>query len=106
MVALAPDVLLVADYVCLGQSCPLLLYWGIIVVAALALIQAMRELRLAQMNVSLCVLIYEILAKYFASHWSFTAKGLMLVLCGGLLLMTNVFIIRNRKRAVVQEVVK
>ena len=68
-------------------------------VSVLALVQALRKLRLFQMNTSLCVLIYEILVKYLSSDWSFTAKGLILLACGIALLISNVFIIRGRRLA-------
>ncbi len=80
----------------------LLLY--ILVVAALSLVQALRKLRLFQMNLSLGVLLYEILVKYLMTDWSFTAKGLILLACGLALLFTNVFIIRGRKQAAAKEV--
>ncbi len=68
----------------------------ILIIAALFLANALRNLRLLQMNISLCVLIYEILGKYLSSDWSFTAKGLLLLVCGFALLASNVFIIRRR----------
>ena len=71
----------------------------ILVVAGLALVQALRNLRLLQMNLSLGILIYEILVKNLVSDWSFTVKGLLLLFCGIVLLLSNIFIIRGRRQA-------
>ncbi|MBR0458345.1 MAG: hypothetical protein IJJ26_03835, partial [Victivallales bacterium] len=65
----------------------------------LALVQALRNLRLLQMNLSLGILIYEILVKNLVSDWSFTVKGLLLLFCGIVLLLSNIFIIRGRRQA-------
>ena len=75
-----------------------------LVVASLALIQALRSLRLRQMNLALLVLIYEILFKYLASDCSFTVKGIILLACGAALLSSNIFIIRRRRKMAAKEV--
>ena len=81
------------------DASPFPLYLVILVVASLALVQALRNLRLLQMNLSLGILIYEILAKNLASDWSFTAKRLLLLFCGIVLLCSNIFIIRGHRQA-------
>ena len=93
--------LLLGAFVSLTHAPHILFYVGTLTVAALALVQALRKLRLLQMNLSLGILIYEILVKYLdtASGWSFTEKGLILLVCGIALLCSNVFIIRSRRQA-------
>ena len=91
--------LLLGAFVSLTHAPPILLYAGTLVVVSLALVQALRNLLLLQMNLSLGILIYEILVKYLASDWSFTVKGLILLACGIALLCSNVFIIRSRRQA-------
>ena len=81
-----------------------LLYLVVLVVASLALIQALRSLRLRQMNLALLVLIYEILYKYLDSDCSFTTKGITLLACGAALLSSNIFIIRGRRNMAAKEV--
>ncbi|MBR0458332.1 MAG: DUF2157 domain-containing protein [Victivallales bacterium] len=80
----------------LPQFCVFLL---ILLVSGLALAQALRNLLLFQMNLSLCVLMYEILVKYLATDWSFTIKGVILLACGAALLVSNIFLIRGRRQA-------
>lgn len=80
-----------------------LLYLVVLVVASLALIQALRNLLLRQMNLALLVLIYEILYKYLESDCSFTVKGIILLACGIALLSSNIFIIRGRRSMAAKE---
>ena len=54
--------------------------------------------KLGYVNHGACLLLFLILAKFFASNVSFTAKGVLLILCGVLLTTVNVMFIR-RKRA-------
>ena len=83
------------------------MYLYILALAAVALWHALAKLKLLQLNLALCVLLYEILVKYLSSDWSFTAKGIIMLLAGGIaLLATNLFVIRKRKGAEAQEVAK
>ena len=93
---------LLAGVACLLGT-PFLLYLVVLVVASLALIQALRNLLLRQMNLALLVLIYEILYKYLDSRCSFTTKGIILLACGIALLSSNIFIIRGRRSMAAKE---
>ena len=85
----------------------IIMYLYILALAAVALWHALAKLKLLQLNLALCVLLYEILVKYLSSDWSFTAKGIIMLLAGGIaLLATNLFVIRKRKGAEAQEVAK
>lgn len=94
IVALLPLAAIICGIV--GDIGNICIYLLVIVIAALALLEALQCLSLKQMNVSLCVLLYEILAKFLSSDWSFTAKGLILLGCGITLLVVNVIVIRKR----------
>ena len=99
LVALLMIGFLAAVFVYLIPLPQILMYLYLLAVAGLSLAHALRKLRLFQMNLSLGILIYEILVKYLASDWSFTAKGLILLVCGMALLFSNIFIIRGRRQA-------
>ena len=57
-----------------------------------------RKLRLSYANIGATLLLWLILAKFFASHLDFTVKGLVLILSGVAITVLNVVFIRLRKR--------
>ena len=59
-----------------------------------------RKLRLSYANIGAALLLWLILAKFFASHLDFTVKGLVLILSGAAITVLNVAFIRLRKRRV------
>ncbi len=97
---------LVAGMAILLSRIDFLLYLWVVVIASLALIQALRHLFFWQMNIALLALIYEILAKFFESSCSFVVKGITLLVCGAALLSSNIFIIRRRKKLAAKEVAR
>ena len=56
--------------------------------------------RLAEMNSGVVLLLWLILAKFFASHADFTVKGLVLISAGIMLAVLNVILVRMKKRRV------
>ena len=57
-----------------------------------------RKLKLSYANIGAALLLWLILAKFFASHLDFTVKGLVLILSGVAITVLNVVFIRLRKR--------
>ena len=54
--------------------------------------------RLADMNFGVVMLLWLILAKFFASRADFTVKGLVLISAGIMLAVLNVVLVRMKKR--------
>lgn len=53
--------------------------------------------KLRYVNLGACLLLFLILAKFFASNVSFTIKGIVLIVCGAALTAVNVSFIRRKK---------
>ena len=74
------------------------LYVVSLVLALGVLASGVRKLKLSYANIGAALLLWLILAKFFASHLDFTVKGLVLILSGVAITVLNVVFIRLRKR--------
>ena len=74
------------------------LYVVSLVLALGVLAYGVRKLKLSYANIGAALLLWLILAKFFASHLDFTVKGLVLILSGVAITVLNVVFIRLRKR--------
>ena len=74
------------------------LYVVSLVLALGVLAYGVRKLKLSYANIGAALLLWLILAKFFASHLDFTVKGLVLILSGAAITVLNVVFIRLRKR--------
>lgn len=77
-----------------------LLYFASIGLALVTIAYGICRLKLSYANIGAALLLWLILAKFFASHLDFTVKGLVLVLSGVVITVLNVVFIRLRKRRV------
>ena len=75
------------------------LYVVSLVLALGVLAYGVRKLKLSYANIGAALLLWLILAKFFASHLDFTVKGLVLILSGAAITVLNVVFIRLRKRS-------
>ncbi len=73
-------------------------YIASLVLALGVLAQGVRKLKLSYANIGAALLLWLILAKFFASDLDFTVKGLVLILSGAAITALNVVFIRLRKR--------
>lgn len=76
------------------------LYVVSLVLALGVLAYGVRKLKLSYANIGAALLLWLILAKFFASNLDFTVKGLVLILSGAVITVLNVVFIRLRKRRV------
>ena len=83
-----------------GVDCDSSLYVVSLVLALGVLAYGVRKLKLSYANIGAALLLWLILAKFFASHLDFTVKGLVLILSGVAITVLNVVFIRLRKRRV------
>lgn len=74
------------------------LYVVSLVLALGVLAYGVRKLKLSYANIGAALLLWLILAKFFASHLDFTVKGLVLILSGVAITVLNIVFIRQRKR--------
>ena len=74
------------------------LYVVSLALALATLAYGVRKLRLSYANIGAALLLWLILAKFFASHLDFTVKGIVLILSGAAITVLNVVFIRLRKR--------
>ena len=93
----------VALYVSLVATMPspglaLPIYAASLALAAAVAAWGTAKARLAEMNSGVVLLLWLILAKFFASHADFTVKGLVLISAGIMLAVLNVILVRMKKR--------
>ena len=81
-----------------GVDCDSSLYVVSLVLALGVLTYGVRKLKLSYANIGAALLLWLILAKFFASHLDFTVKGIVLILSGVAITVLNVVFIRLRKR--------
>ena len=74
------------------------LYVVSLVLAMGVLAYGVRKLKLSYANIGAALLLWLIVAKFFASRLDFTVKGLVLILSGVAITVLNVVFIRLRKR--------
>ena len=74
------------------------LYVVSLVLALGVLAYGVRKLKLSYANIGAALLLWLILAKFFASRLDFTVKGIVLILSGVAITVLNIVFIRLRKR--------
>ncbi|MBQ9430161.1 MAG: DUF2157 domain-containing protein [Kiritimatiellae bacterium] len=65
--------------------------------AGYVLVYGLRHLKLSDINIGVALFCYFILVKFFSSEWSFTIKGIILILCGVVLAAVNIGFARYKR---------